>query len=280
MNLINVREEELKDIFDVLEEVFRELKIDYYLIGAVARDIWYSRGNKQFRRTKDVDFAVMVGSQREYEVLRGYLKMHKGFIGTRENSFVLISSTGIQVDILPFGDIAGDTAVRIEGMGLTNIQVDGFVEVYKSGIAGVELTTGHHFKVATLPAIILLKLIAFDDRPEIRFKDARDIANILEHYFELQADFIYGNHLDLFDDNRPSFNAPDLSEISGIVIGREIKRITAGNEQLQARLVKILQTQIGEAENSSFVRNMVAETGSTVEEALERLNSLLTGMDF
>ena len=32
MNLNSVREGELKDVFDALEEAFRKLEIDYYLI--------------------------------------------------------------------------------------------------------------------------------------------------------------------------------------------------------------------------------------------------------
>ncbi len=37
-------------------------------------------------------------------------------------------------------------------------------------------------KAATLPAIVLLKLIAYDDRPEHRIKDPGDIAGII-YYF-------------------------------------------------------------------------------------------------
>ncbi len=38
MNLNSVREGELKDVLDALEDAFRQLDIDYYLIGAIARD--------------------------------------------------------------------------------------------------------------------------------------------------------------------------------------------------------------------------------------------------
>jgi len=52
------------------------LGIDYYLIGAA---------------TKDVDFAVLIGSQKEYEALKDYLREDKGFVGPKANSFVLIA---------------------------------------------------------------------------------------------------------------------------------------------------------------------------------------------
>jgi predicted nucleotidyltransferase len=72
------------------------------------------------------------------------------------------------------------------------------MEVYKSGTTELTLQTGHHFNIATLPSIVLLKLIAFDDRPENRFKDPRNIINIILHFFDLQAELIYSQHSDLF----------------------------------------------------------------------------------
>lgn len=75
---------------------------------------------------------------------------------------------GIQVDILPFGEIEINDEVKFEGTGLISIKVNGFNEVYFAGTETVELSTGHTFKVATLPAIVLLKFIAYDDRPEVR----------------------------------------------------------------------------------------------------------------
>lgn len=120
----------------------------------------------------------------------------------KTNSFVLLTPVGIQVDILPFGEIEINNEVKFEGAGLTSIKVNGFNEVYLAGTELVEPATGHTFKVATLPSIILLKFIAYDDRPEVRTKDARDIINIMLHFFELQADLIYDSHADLFGSDR------------------------------------------------------------------------------
>lgn len=46
MNLSDIRESELKEVFDALEEAFDVNQIDFYIIGALARNIWYSRGSK------------------------------------------------------------------------------------------------------------------------------------------------------------------------------------------------------------------------------------------
>lgn len=183
MNLSSIREGELKEAFDALEEAFAVTGTDYYIIGALARDVWYSRGSKTFRQTKDVDFAVLVGSNDDYNAVKQYLKENKKFIDSKENSFVMHTPAGVQVDILPFGAVEIDDAVNFAGAGLTSIKLNGFKEVYDSGTAEVKMETGHNFKIATLPSLVLLKLISYDDRPEQRTKDPRDIANIIAPFF-------------------------------------------------------------------------------------------------
>lgn len=116
-----------------------------------------------------------------------------------------------------------------------------------------------------------MKLIAFDDRPEKRTKDARDIASIISHFFDLQADLIYNDHTDLFTDDNDNRS---LEEISAIVIGREIRKIVGSNESLKERLHQILHSHIDLKEESSFVRNMVAETGRTVEKSVQLLQNI------
>lgn len=276
MNLNSIREGELKEVFDALEEAFSVTGTDYYVIGAIARDVWYAKGSKTFRQTKDVDFAILVGSKADYEAIKQYLKDNKQFIDSKRNLFVMITPSGIQVDIFPFGEIEIDDEVSFTEEGLANIKVNGFMEVYQSGTEKVEMETGHHFEVATLPSIVLLKLIAFDDRPEMRSKDARDIANIIHHFFDLKADYIYREHSDLFVDEDDD---QTLEEIAAKVIGREIKKICADNQPLLERLKQILQSNIDIKEESLFIRNMVAETAGTVEKSIQLIQKLRSTLD-
>jgi len=156
----------------------------------------------------------------------------------------------------------------------TAVRTNGFMEVYHSGTEEVELLKGHSFSVATLPAIVLLKFIAFDDRPERRFKDARDIANIISHYFDLQTDIVYDHHSDLFSDSEKT----TITEIAAIVIGREMYRILQTNTQLYQRLKNILTGHIAKFEHSSFLRNMVLETGTTITLMARYLECILQGL--
>ena len=61
---------ELKHIFDILERTFNQLNIDFYLIGALYRQVWYEKGRIRFRTTKDVDYAVLVSNHDEYQRIR------------------------------------------------------------------------------------------------------------------------------------------------------------------------------------------------------------------
>lgn len=279
MNLSNDNYTELKPEFDALEEAFIALGINYYMIGAVARNIWYDEKNIGFRTTKDIDFAVLIGNEQEYERVRQYLIEKKGFSPTRENAFALVSSTGTIVDILPFGEIADHGNVEVGGQGMTSIGVEGFFEVYEGGTETLKINTGHQFKVATLPAIILLKLIAYDDRPEKRQKDATDITNIIDNYFDLQTEFIYENHSDIFIGSEDEIEKMSLQELGAIVIGREIKRMAGVNPELLNRLISILKTQIASAESSAFLRNMVEESGETVDVVSTWLQRILQSLE-
>lgn len=274
MNLENFKQGELKGVFDMLEEAFKANDIDFYMIGAIARDIWYAKGDEKFRTTKDVDFAVMIASKEDYQKVRDDLTK-KGFTNSTTNSFVVSSPSGLQIDLLPFGAIEIDAEVNFEGHGLTSIKVNGFQEVYSQGTEDVTLETGHQFKIATLPAIVLLKFIAYDDRPELRFKDARDIINIVDHYFNLQSELIYENHADLFGEESKGFT---LEEISAAVIAREIKKMINENKALGLRLVKIISGHLELMENSALIRNMANESGKDIEQIAALLEVMLRNL--
>src|ERR1700740_426848 len=93
-------------------------------------------------------------------------------------------------------------------------------------------------------------------------------------FLTLQADLIYESHADLFGSEEM-----ELEEIATIVIGCEMKKIFATNEELSKRLKHILEGLLGTKENSPFIRNMVSESGRTVEEVLNLMTRLQTGLN-
>ena len=81
---------EITTVLFALERGFKIFNIDFYLVGAVARDVWMSGINKIIpRRTKgDIDFAVLINDKGTYEALKEYLVNTEGFHPYKSNSFV------------------------------------------------------------------------------------------------------------------------------------------------------------------------------------------------
>jgi predicted nucleotidyltransferase len=69
INLNSLREEGMKELFDALESSCKSLNIDFYMIGAMAREIWFSKEGKTSRNTKDIDFAVYISRDGQYCII-------------------------------------------------------------------------------------------------------------------------------------------------------------------------------------------------------------------
>jgi len=142
INFEQIRQDpKMANLLQALERGFEKFGIDFYLVGAVSRDLWMSgiHGIKPRRTTSDIDFAVCINDKGAYEALKDYLIAEEGFSPYKENAFVLIDKDGMEVDLLPFGAIEEeDGRVVVQGTGYTSIHVDGFKEVYDDHLPEVE----------------------------------------------------------------------------------------------------------------------------------------------
>jgi len=77
-----------KEVFDIIDEVMIKMKCPYYLVGVSAIALRLAQmGEKPPQGTKDIDFAVMVSSFKEYDEILQNLT-NKGFTKT-ESSWTL-----------------------------------------------------------------------------------------------------------------------------------------------------------------------------------------------
>lgn len=264
---------EISAMLSALERGFEKFGIDFYLVGAVARDAWMSGINKiaPRRTTGDIDFAVLINDKGVYEQLKEYLINEEGFQPTKENAFVLIKDN-TEVDLLPFGAIEDeDSKVTVQGTGYTTVHVPGFKEVYEANLPEIELDGDHTFKFSTLPGIVLLKLLAWHDRPESRRDDIKDISDILNHFFDMYDNEIWENHHDLFDEEA------DLKLIAARVMGREMNKIAKQNEKLFARINGILETNTADIANSHMATIMIEYFDNTMEDSVTMIKQLKQG---
>jgi predicted nucleotidyltransferase len=136
----------------------------------------------------------------------------------------------------------------------------------------IQFENEQSFKVCTLPGIVILKLIAYDDRPELRQKDILDITLILKHYFDIESDIIYESHYDIFEEDI------DLSLIAARVLGRQMKIILNHSSELENRIIAILENEIRDAANSKMAELMVAGNDNSIASAIDLLKEILKGI--
>lgn len=266
---------EITEMLSALERGLEKFGIDFYLVGAVARDVWMSGINQiaPRRTTGDIDFAVLINDKGTYEALKQYLIDKEEFSSYNRNAYVLIWKGQTEVDLLPFGAVEDeDGKVNIGGLGLTSISLLGFTEVYAEGLPELDLEGEHQFKFCTLPGIVLLKMIAWDDRPESRKDDIKDISDILNHFFNMYDHEIWENHSDLFGDEDAG-----LKHIAARVMGREMNKIAKRNEKVFTRIEEILNANTNDMPNSKMGAIMIEYFDNTVEDNVLLLKQLKQG---
>ncbi|MBS1602572.1 MAG: nucleotidyl transferase AbiEii/AbiGii toxin family protein [Bacteroidetes bacterium] len=234
------RQANISQLLAVFSQVAKGLGIDYFVIGALARDIRLSAipEHASRRATKDVDIAIMVGSEVEFEQVKQALVATGDFTAHGTLAIKLFYKQAIEVDLLPFGQIEGlDGEVRVNRPWPFVLDVPGFKEVLPTATT---LTIGAvEIRVCSLEGIILLKLFANDDNPA-RTKDVSDIEHILKAYFNLATEAIFADFTDvpdLYSTADPEY----LTLVSARVVGRIMNNMLSDSPALRMRLRRILQ---------------------------------------
>jgi predicted nucleotidyltransferase len=185
-NFERLRAEGWKRVFDALERVLTGMGIDFYLVGAVARDVWIDHlSYRDKRTTRDVDICIYVHDLVQYKKVQQALITGEGFSRDAREPYRLYGPDGGMLDLIPFGDIERDGTVWLDDPPME-------LSVYGTkAVSGGAVPALGAFKVITLPGLCVLKLLAWDARPEWRGKDLEDVYFIFRHYFEIGGDALY-----------------------------------------------------------------------------------------
>ncbi|MFD2285806.1 hypothetical protein GJU39_22225 [Pedobacter petrophilus] len=229
----------ISEMLAVLQEVFSKFEIDFYLVGAVARDINLSVNQElaSTRMTKDVDLAITINDQGQYNRIKSEL-VSTGLFEVHESEAIKLFYKGaVELDLLPFGKIEEpDGNVKLTDPTFV-LHMPGFTEIYPF-VQDVELTDGQRIKVCSMEGIIMLKLLANDDRPQ-RTKDISDIEHIIQSYFDLYDGDIYEHHFDvmeMYDTNERDY----IQLVCARVIGRKMHLMLKDSPKLLERISGIL----------------------------------------
>ena len=218
-------------VFEVLEKAFSEFGIDYYLIGAQARDVWTHHLNLNARVTRDIDYSVYIGNYEEWNALNEYL-LAEGFSRDGNQPYRFYYK-GFTIDLLPFGGIEENGEVILKNP-TTELSVYGCKEVIEDAII-----IHDKYKVITLPGLCIMKLLAFNERPD-RTKDMDDFLLILFNYHKIAGEQLFEDHHDDLIEN--DFELPVAS---ARLLGRHMQSILNKNENLKNRIVAILKERLG-----------------------------------
>ncbi|CAD6556907.1 hypothetical protein LMG28727_06231 [Paraburkholderia kirstenboschensis] len=195
-----------------VKDACQRLGTRFVLAGATARDIQFLHlhGVKAPTATRDVDVAVCAVSWESHRRLIDELLGTGQFTRDRKAQQQLIfrreaDGYGMQLDLVPFGPLeAPPGAIAWPPDGDTVMNVLGFQEAVETAHQ-VDVGEGLVVPVVTVPAFVLLKLMAWHDRRHVKNTDASDLLFVLRQFF------FAGNDVRLYDEAMDLLEACDFN---------------------------------------------------------------------
>lgn len=275
MSLDFSQKPELKSLAAVvraLQPATEALGSPFFLMGAAARDLMllHAHGIDTRRKTEDVDFAVMVESWDVFAALRKTL-IETGFAERPGPATHRLrhKPTSLPLDIVPFGGI--ERADRTIAWPPAQDQVFDCFGVREALEASVEvlLPEGVTVKVASIPALALLKITAWRDRKlTAPGRDAGDLALYMRHYLDCgNMDRAAEEHADLFE--RDDY---DHEATSAQLLGRDMTSLL--DEDAMEKILEILMPEM-DADGSLL---LAKQTGLELEHGRRLVSALCEGL--
>jgi predicted nucleotidyltransferase len=151
------------------------------LIGAAVPHILAVSANS--RTTRDIDAVVEANGWQNFQQIREQL-FGQGFRqGPAPHNFRF---NEVEIDLIPFGNdlIENDQLVWPETKMVMSTL--GLEEAFECAITK-EVAPNFSISVVSIAGLVLLKIIAYMDRPEQRARDLQDIIDNFEHYNDEQS---------------------------------------------------------------------------------------------
>ncbi len=261
---------EIVEVLACIKDVADQFDIPFFLVGAKARDLFFSLlfNIPTGRATFDIDLGVKVNSWDEVAKLVEGITATPHFTHTNKIQSRFRHTNGILVDIVPFGSLespSGKVQWPSEDAIMTTI---GFEEAYEySQTVRLNNSPPLDFKICTPPAMVMLKLIAWNEKYPERSKDAQDIEFILKQYIDAGNDSrLHAKDSDLLVEGF------DYEKASARILGRDIAKIA--NTETLSVLSAILEHETKQDSNFRLITDMIKGRGS-FEDLLVSTQALL-----
>ncbi len=263
----------LKELLKKLTDYFQSIGSDFYVIGATARDIILSGIHNQpsARRTVDLDIAIAIKDWEKFEQISKDICEIDGFQKSSIQKQHFLYKLIFKLDIVPFGEVAkADNNIYWPPEEEFAMSVVGFTEVANKTLS-VTIDDEFTVKVASLPGICILKLVAFNDRKYQTNKDADDLAFIIENYLDINTERAATEYYEIYEvENFNTFTA------GASLLSKDIKSILWENEGAMHTVIQILEEEL-KLEVESPLMNQIIETHKNLkfDTIVEALNNLL-----
>jgi predicted nucleotidyltransferase len=254
--------------------------LEILLLGAFARDIlfWHSHGVECRRNTMDVDIVVQLKTWDAFHTFRTAL-LAVGFTDVTKNHPEKLrdTKTDVEIDLLPFGEIAEDGKTVVWPEDNSRWSVVGIQDAFAHALLIEIAVVGEPLKLrcVSAPALVLLKIVAVNDRPEARYKkDAADIGFVIEQYLEI------GNRSRLqippHDDILNKVDA-DLNRATACLLGRDMSVMVSASTK--AHVVDLLSKEVASKSPCRFTQGLQRSLRSNkFAEARTIVRDLLDGL--
>lgn len=231
----------LAEVVRPLQQEAATLGAQVFLMGAAARDVMllHAYGIDTVRLTEDIDFGVMVRDWATFDALRQALLANGAFEARlKDATHKLWHKSGKPLDIVPFGGVERpNRTLAWPPSEQTVFDCFGMQEAMHDGHE-VRLPGGDSLLVASLPALALLKVTAWQDRKFTHpGRDAGDLMLYLRHYLDCDK---YDHAAQYYPE---IFDAPDyVHEVaSARLLGRDLRQLL--DEAAALRVLQILQPE-------------------------------------
>lgn len=260
------------DCIKAIKIVADDLEIDFFIVGAAARDLilgqYYSLPTGL--KTRDIDIGITVIDWEHYEKMKVRLISTGSFSQDQKIVHRLKYKNSYPVDIIPFGLVEkSEGLISWPPEYAIEMNVAGFQDAWENTVS-VRLDKELDVRFVSLAGMAVLKLIAWNERHrEFPTKDAVDIATLLKYYFQA------GNEERLFNAHSDLMETEDFDyEFAGArLLGRDMAGIMSS--QTKKTVLDILTVNTNPDENDGLI---IAITDYLPNKSYERALKLLQNL--
>ncbi|MFA8341362.1 MAG: hypothetical protein ACEPO8_00190 [Rhodothermaceae bacterium] len=271
MNISDSINSDLCDTLCKVHETLTTQNVNYFLIGATARDIILNdlhRLEINRRITADIDFGVCISDWRRFAEIKTSLIA----IGAQEdsNQTQRLILENFPLDFVPFGEVADDDEISWPPSYDRIMSIQGYQEAFDNALElQIKNDPEVKIKVVDLIHFVTLKLIAWEECYPTRRKDAIDIQIIIENYLGA------GNEHKITDDLTEDPNY-DYELAGAQILGWDMKvHLT---EELMETCRNILQAEAATENNYRLAQDFDPLPNQDADRMQELIKSLYLGL--